>query len=408
VSYPEQSEFDRLHQLLAQAGDGAGSINEDELIQLLHEAAAAALQRAHRLFPPRAAELDEVADGFVQSFELGRLLGERRAGPQRRGGPPPLADHDQRGRPPGRPAYPAFPVPAASEEAGDQAPPPGHLPAAMHQSGAPMPSGGPPPAPGGLGGPSQDQGGPGGLPRRPVPPRAPAPGGEHGRPAAAAADPTGVWTPSPMPGDRLNTGPEAGLPGPMGGGPPTSADPWTDPRGVAPGPLPPGGQPPMRERAGAPAPMPGPGGPGPGEQGWPPANGTANLSNLMPSSLLNAQQPGEHLPIFEAVRSDWFAKVRDTGGGRNGGAEGMPQVAQARRPAPAERPPPTRAGLPRRVPMTNLAPELPAVPPPPGPPGGGTETPWSARPPGEIGSLLSRYRRGLEQGRSESDQQQQG
>ncbi len=57
--------------------------------------------------------------------------------------------------------------------------------------------------------------------------------------------------------------------------------------------------------------------------------------------------------------------------------------------------------------MTNLAPELPAVPPPPGPPVNGTQTPWSARPPGEIGSLLSRYRRGLEQGRYESDQQQQ-
>jgi hypothetical protein len=242
--------------------------------------------------------------------------------------------------------------------------------------------------------------GPGGLPRRPLrsgPGQPPAHADEQRASAGSgdpSTDPGAVWSPEPLTGDRLNTGPVGGFPLARAGGF-TGADPWTDPRGVVPGDLAPSLDQPLRD----PGPPPVHGAE-PAVGDWPVANGAAaNLTNLMPPSMLNAQQPGEHLPIFEAVRSDWFAKVGDAPVGRGNG------LPAARRPAPAEPPPPTRAGLPRRVPMTNLAPELPAVPPPPGPPDNGTLTPWSARPPGEIGSLLSRYRRGLEQGRYESDQQ---
>jgi HAMP domain-containing protein len=171
-------------------------------------------------------------------------------------------------------------------------------------------------------------------------------------------------------------------------------------------------------------------------------------------------QSGDHLPIFEAARSDWFDEgdihqdhlpLRRHGAEQSGtaseeawrdggaGAAGPPPSAADPRqqpppasPAPpaaarhlgseqpstlASSPPPasppvTSSGLPRRVPRANLAPAMLAMqaeqeqePPPvsPDPPAASDiPTPARARSPEEVRSLLSSYRSGVERGRTQA------
>jgi hypothetical protein len=153
---------------------------------------------------------------------------------------------------------------------------------------------------------------------------------------------------------------------------------------------------------------------------------------------------GDHLPIFEAARSDWFVtepaepaplphrqRQRATDGGQATDGEATARQAghpsatpppapteEVRpdrpappveeppyRPAPAAQAPPsagqggrqTQAGLPRRVPRANLAPGMVASQqaggqPPPSQPTG--------RSPDEVRSMLSSYRTGIERGRT--------
>jgi hypothetical protein len=177
-------------------------------------------------------------------------------------------------------------------------------------------------------------------------------------------------------------------------------------------------------------------------------------------------QSGVHLPIFEAARSDWFVEGdihRDHLPLRRHGAEqprtapeeewldsgagaepppasagdplqdqpptspappaawhlraeepstlaSSPPPAPAPTPAPAPAPatPLTSAGLPRRVPRTNLAPgilatqaeqePLPVSPDPPP----ASDIPAAARSPEEVRSMLSSYRSGVERGRTQA------
>jgi hypothetical protein len=177
-------------------------------------------------------------------------------------------------------------------------------------------------------------------------------------------------------------------------------------------------------------------------------------------------QSGDHLPIFEAARSDWFDEEdihRDHlplrrhgaeqpgtapeaawwagGGGPEqppaGAAEPRedplppspvppPAAPAARHLRAADQPPPTApsppapptpgapvtsAGLPRRVPRANLAPgmvamqadqEPPPVSPEP-PPAPDVPTAARARSPEEVRSMLSSYRSGVERGRTQAD-----
>jgi len=163
----------------------------------------------------------------------------------------------------------------------------------------------------------------------------------------------------------------------------------------------------------------------------------------------------DSLPIFEAARSDWFetgsagahlplrrhaAQLNGDGeqspvslgrGGRNGDAVTIeppperpphtpppptsaappptpgpgpePEAAAAAAPAPAPPPEPvretqvhmTKAGLPRRIPKTNMNPEMNE----PTPAWERPQTPGGSRSPGEVRSMLSSYRTGLERGR---------
>jgi signal transduction histidine kinase len=181
-------------------------------------------------------------------------------------------------------------------------------------------------------------------------------------------------------------------------------------------------------------------------------------------------RPGDHLPIFEAARSDWFNEPdvhRDHLPLRRHGAE-QPRTARqaawwhagaAPEPPPAsaadalQQPPPTSsappaparhlrtqqpstpasspppapapaapltaAGLPRRVPRANLAPDLLATqaeqaeqaeqePPPASPNPPATDTPPDiptaapVRTPEQVRSMLSSYRSGLERGRMQA------
>jgi hypothetical protein len=462
VSDPGQFEFDQLRELIERVGAGGGPPDEDELIRLVHEAAASALRRSHRILPPRAAELDEVADGYLHAFELGRELG-RRLGSQQSGRPAPVSQwgragaqrQQQPGQPPswGRDDEPAsgpgqapaagyrpgVPVAAASEQPGgpDQSPPfapvPGGRPAFPYgtapppdqatrapepeqhpqfRPGAPPASvarpPGTPPSPFGPGVPvpaasGQSGGAPGASPFGPGVPgpgsTARLPGGQGG-PGGSQFSPGGVpdSTATPPGGQGAPPGPSPfgpGVPAP-GGAAPAGASPF------GPG-VPTSGQEPSRAARpagspfgpGTPAPAPpqpqnGNGRPQPSDlpQRRVGVGGLAGLSGLMPSSLLDTAPPDERLPIFEAARSDWFA-------------QGRPATPP---PAPAEPPPvapPTRAGLPQRVPLASLAPDLPRLPPPRG---HGADAP--SREPSEIGGLLSRYRRGLEQGRYESSERE--
>ena len=520
MSDPGQFEFDQLRELIERVGAGGGPPDEDELIRLVHEAAASALRRSHRILPPRTAELDEVADGYLHAFELGRELGRRlgtparqapvsqwgRAGQRQPGQPPSWGDQEPASGPgprPGASYRPGVPVAAASEEQDDRdqgppfAPVPGGRPAAPFgtapppgQPQAPEPEQRPrfgtgaPPAP--VPGAPPSMARPPGTPPSPVGPGVPAPAAAQGGPpapgqpggvpfgpgapgsaatppgqgAAPGASPFGPGVPS-VPAASGQAGdarggapfgsgaPGPGQPGPSPFGPgvpapgaPSPAAPGASPYGpgvpapgqheapppaspYAPGAPVSGERPPQASPPGA-SPF-GPGVPGPGQQEPPrvarPAGspfgpgvpapappprqngngrpkpsdlpqrrvgvgGLAGLSGLMPSSLLDTAPPDERLPIFEAARSDWFA-------------QGRPATPP---PAPAEPPPvapPTRAGLPQRVPLASLAPDLPRLPPPRG---HGADAP--SRAPSEIGGLLSRYRRGLEQGRYESSERE--
>jgi Nitrate and nitrite sensing/Histidine kinase-, DNA gyrase B-, and HSP90-like ATPase/HAMP domain len=175
-----------------------------------------------------------------------------------------------------------------------------------------------------------------------------------------------------------------------------------------------------------------------------------------PSLDTGDDQSGVHLPIFEAARSDWFVEadihrdhlpLRRHGAEQprtapeeewlDGGAGAEPPPASAADPlqdqpptspapppawplraeqpsTPASSPPPapatplTSAGLPRRVPRTNLAPgilatqteqePLPVSPDPPTAP----DIPAAARSPEEVRSMLSSYRSGVERGRTQA------
>jgi hypothetical protein len=178
-----------------------------------------------------------------------------------------------------------------------------------------------------------------------------------------------------------------------------------------------------------------------------------------PSEDTGDGQPGDHLPIFEAARSDWFDEedihrdhlpLRRHGAEQPGtapeeewwdGDDARPAPPPASAADPLQHPPPTSpappaaarhpraeqpstlassppppmpatpvtsAGLPRRVPRANLAPgmlatqaeqELPPVSPaPPTTPDVPTAAP--ARSPEEVRSLLSSYRSGVERGRT--------
>jgi HAMP domain-containing protein len=159
----------------------------------------------------------------------------------------------------------------------------------------------------------------------------------------------------------------------------------------------------------------------------------------------------DHLPIFEAARSDWFVTepgpthrggskrpdlpghppgraARPTGGPPWGPPDppGRTPPAEPPQPVPAEPPqtvpadrsqtvpedepapaaPPaaagpaprlTQAGLPRRVPRTNLAPGMVATEQAPGQP---PPAPAAGRSPDEVRSMLSSYRTGIERGRT--------
>jgi HAMP domain-containing protein len=167
-------------------------------------------------------------------------------------------------------------------------------------------------------------------------------------------------------------------------------------------------------------------------------------------------QSGVHLPIFEAARSDWFYEgdihqdhlpLRRHGAEQprtapeeewvddGAGAEPLPASAadpledqpptspppprhlRAQEPSmlpsgppPAPPPPLTSAGLPRRVPSTNLAPGLLAMqgeqePPPvsPDPPtASDVATAARVRSPEQVRSMLSSYRSGVERGRTQA------
>ena len=182
-----------------------------------------------------------------------------------------------------------------------------------------------------------------------------------------------------------------------------------------------------------------------------------------PSEDIGDGRPGDHLPIFEAARSDWFdegdirrdhlplrrhgAEQPTTtpeavwwGVGEDGGAgpertpadaadplqhpsptpPAPPAPARHLRaeqpPLPASSPPPpatpfTAAGLPRRVPRANLAPGMvamqaeeeppPVSPDPPATPTASDVPPGvQARSPEEVRSMLSSYRSGVERGRT--------
>jgi len=171
----------------------------------------------------------------------------------------------------------------------------------------------------------------------------------------------------------------------------------------------------------------------------PPAVPSVATSSI--SAPLVTPGRSDSLPIFEAARSDWF----ETGSaaahlplrrhaaqlngdveqpqsqppvglapGRNGDtanaepAAAAAAAAPAPEPAPASESPPapepvreapaqvTKAGLPRRIPKTNLNPEMIE----PAPTWERPQTPAGSRSPGEVRSMLSSYRTGLERGRS--------
>jgi Nitrate and nitrite sensing/HAMP domain len=177
-----------------------------------------------------------------------------------------------------------------------------------------------------------------------------------------------------------------------------------------------------------------------------------------PSEDTGDGQSGDHLPIFEAARSDWFDEedihrdhlpLRRHGAEQpttapeeelwDGGTGPVPPPASAAEPLqhpppPAPAPPPaaarhvrteqpstlasspppmpatplTSAGLPRRVPRANMAPGMlamqaeqeppPASPDPPTAPDIPTAAP--ARSPEEVRSMLSSYRSGVKRGRT--------
>jgi signal transduction histidine kinase len=187
----------------------------------------------------------------------------------------------------------------------------------------------------------------------------------------------------------------------------------------------------------------------------------APMSSIGPPPSTNGPARTDSLPIFEAARSDWFetgsaaaaahlplrrhaAQLNGDGEvaggltrGRNDDAFGIeapapspveapapaapaapPPAAPAPAPepesaapppAPAPAPPPapepvreapaqmtTKAGLPRRIPKANLNPEISE----PAPSWERPQVPAGYRSPGEVRSMLSSYRTGLERGRS--------
>jgi len=164
----------------------------------------------------------------------------------------------------------------------------------------------------------------------------------------------------------------------------------------------------------------------------PPATSSVAMSSLSPPPPVG---PGrsDSLPIFEAARSDWFETgsagahlpLRRHAAQLNGDGEQSPAgLMQGRngdtasiepQPEPPPAPPmptpllepeepvreapaqtTTKAGLPRRIPKTNLNPEITE----PTPAWERPQTPVGSRSPGEVRSMLSSYRTGLERGRS--------
>ncbi|GAA3115246.1 hypothetical protein GCM10010466_02880 [Planomonospora alba] len=160
---------------------------------------------------------------------------------------------------------------------------------------------------------------------------------------------------------------------------------------------------------------------------WPPRRLDEN-TQTMPAVGVSATEPepGEYLPIFEAVGSDWFRRsVPDEGDGKTGspaagngtrdaqapaGAgpsaarqpwgstpadQGWAAAEAAKKPAEGGL---TGAGLPKRVPKANLvpgsAPSAPAAPAAPMPP-------ISAE---RVRSRLSSFQRGVRQGRAEMNE----
>jgi HAMP domain-containing protein len=183
------------------------------------------------------------------------------------------------------------------------------------------------------------------------------------------------------------------------------------------------------------------------------SDGISSLGELPPPPVPPVDRSQlDSLPIFEAARSDWFEIAPDGShlplrrhatqlgpavadehaalprGGEQPALDGPPMAwpEAARPPVPDEvevesnfeesnfeepagapppglgsghvaEPPMTRAGLPRRIPRANLAPEMLSNGPPAGespPPSAGGRTPT------EVRSMLASYRSGLERGRS--------
>jgi hypothetical protein len=186
------------------------------------------------------------------------------------------------------------------------------------------------------------------------------------------------------------------------------------------------------------------------------SDGISSLGELPPPPVPPVDRSQlDTLPIFEAARSDWFEIAPDGShlplrrhatqlgppvvadehaalprGGEQPALDGRPTAwpEATRGPAPDEveaesnfeesnleepagtpapgyglggapvaEPPMTRAGLPRRIPRANLAPEMLSDGPPAGeppPPSAGGRTPT------EVRSMLASYRSGLERGRS--------
>jgi hypothetical protein len=182
------------------------------------------------------------------------------------------------------------------------------------------------------------------------------------------------------------------------------------------------------------------------------SDGISSLGELPPPPLPPVDRSQlDSLPIFEAARSDWFEIAPDGShlplrrhatqlgppvadeqtalprGSEQPALDGRPAAwPEANRPAapdaveeesdfgePTGTPPPghdigavreslaeapvTRAGLPRRIPRANLAPEMLSS----GPPAGESPSPSAGgRTPTEVRSMLASYRSGLERGRS--------
>jgi signal transduction histidine kinase len=125
-------------------------------------------------------------------------------------------------------------------------------------------------------------------------------------------------------------------------------------------------------------------------------------------------RPGDHLPIFEAARSDWFNEPdvhRDHLPLRRHGAEQPRTARQAawwHAGAAPEPPPASAADALQQPPPTSSAEQAEQEPPPASPNPPATDTPPDiptaapVRTPEQVRSMLSSYRSGLERGRMQA------